>query len=168
MSVSDSIVIAADPMAVYREIADPSQMGRWSPENQGTRTPARGALSTGDEFVGRNRRGFARWSTSCTVTAADPGRRFAFRVHRIGLRRPLLAAPIATWEYTFEPTGDGATTVTETWHDDRRGWSDARAARFDRAVTRGKTFHEFQAGNIRRTLARLKSDLEQRDPRRTS
>ncbi|KNX39587.1 SRPBCC family protein [Luteipulveratus halotolerans] len=160
MRVSDSIEIAAEPAAIYREIADPSNMRRWSPENLGTRDDARGPLSVGDEFVGRNRRGPARWSTSCTVTAADPGERFAFRVHKIGVVRPLLKAPIATWEYTFEEVGPGRTKVTETWQDDRASWPDARAARFDKVVTGGRRFHEFQAGNIRRTLARLKSDLE--------
>ena len=160
MTVSDSIEIAADPMTIYREVADPAQMGRWSPENRGTVAPSRGALSVGDEFVGRNRRGPARWSTWCTVTAADPGERFAFRVHKIGLGRPLLSAPIATWEYTFAATGAGTTRVTETWYDDRSGWSDAWASRFDRFVTRGKHFHEFHVGNIRRTLERLKTDLE--------
>lgn len=160
LQVSDSIEIAAEPMTLYREIADPSRMGRWSPENLGTAEPGRGPLAVGDEFVGRNRRGPGRWSTACTVIAADPGERFAFRVHRIGLRTPLLRGAIATWTYTLEPAGEGRTRVTETWQDDRTGWSDAWAARFDKLVTRGRTFHEFQAGNIRRTLARLQADLE--------
>lgn len=160
MHVSDSIEIAAEALTIYREIADPSRMGRWSPENQGTAEPSRGPLTVGDEFVGRNRRGPGRWSTACTVIAAEPGERFAFRVHRIGLRRPLLRGGIATWTYTFAPAREGRTLVTETWQDDRAAWPDALAARFDRLVTRGSTFDRFQAGNIRRTLARLKADLE--------
>ncbi|MEH0109974.1 SRPBCC family protein [Tersicoccus sp. MR15.9] len=159
LRVSDSIDIDAPAAAIYREVADPAQMGRWSPENQGTRDASRGPLAVGDRFVGRNKRGAARWSTTCVVTAADPGQRFAFRVVRIGPVRPLISAPIATWEYTFEPTA-GGTRVTETWQDDRTRWPDALAARFDRLVTGGRLFHEFQAGNIRRTLARLKADLE--------
>lgn len=160
MHVSDSIEVAADPITIYNELADTSQMGRWSPENQGTDGPGRGPLSVRDEFVGRNRRGFARWTTACTVIAADPGEKFAFRVHRIGVRRPLFRGAIATWTYTFEPVGDGRTRVTETWQDDRTGWSDAWAARFDKLVTSGSTFDQFQAKNIKRTLARLKADLE--------
>lgn len=160
MQVSDSIEIDADPMMIYRQLADPSRMGRWSPENLGTAAPSRGPLTVGDEFVGRNRRGPGRWSTACTVIAAEPGERFAFRVDRIGLRRPLLRGAIATWSYTLEPVGAGRSRVTETWQDDRKGWSDAWAARFDRLVTRGSTFAQFQAGNIRRTLERLKADLE--------
>lgn len=159
LHVSDSIEIAATPAEVYRQVADPARMGRWSPENRGTREPSRGALTVGDSFTGRNKRGRVRWSTACTVTAADPGERFAFRVHAIGPVRPLLRASIATWEYTFAPSPAG-TRVTETWRDDRTGWTDAWAARFDRAVTGGRLFHEFQAGNIARTLNRLKHDLE--------
>lgn len=160
MHVSDSIEIDADPVTIYRQVADPSRMGRWSPENLGTAAPSRGPLTVGDEFVGRNRRGPGRWSTACTVIIAEPGMAFAFRVHRIGLCRPLLRGEIATWTYTFEPVGEGRTLVTETWQDDRTGWSDAWASRFDKLVTRGSTFAQFQAGNIRRTLARLKADFE--------
>jgi hypothetical protein len=48
----------------------------------------------------------------CTVTDAEPGRRFAFEV---------AAGPLAVarWEYRFEPAGS-ATRVVEVWTD-RRG-----------------------------------------------
>ena len=92
------------------------------------------------------------------MTAAEPGRRFAFDVRRIGVGRLLLPAAIASWEYAMEPTATG-TRVTETWTDNR-SWSDRVAARFDRVVTGGRLFHEFQARNIRRTLDRLKADLK--------
>lgn len=157
--VSDDVVVAADAEVVWSQVADPSQMGRWSPENRGASITSAGRPApVGTVFVGQNRRGRARWSTQCVVTASEPGRRFAFDVRRIGVGRLLAPAAIASWEYTFVPTADG-TRVTETWRDNRR-WSDARAARFDRVVTGGKLFHEFQARNIRRTLDRLKADLE--------
>lgn len=160
MSVSDSVVVRAEAAAIYAQVADPSQMGRWSPENTGATTHAVGSpLSVGDVFVGTNRRGRARWQTRCQVTAAEPGKHFAFRVFQIGLRRPLLKAPIATWDYAFEPVQDG-TRVTETWHDDRRGWPDPVAAAFDKIVTGGRLFSDFQRRNISRTLASLKADLE--------
>ena len=162
MTVSGSVEIAADPQTVYAEIADPDRMRRWSPENVGTGDPARGVLSAGDEFVGHNRRGPARWSTRCTVIAAEPGKRFAFRVHRYGFGRVLVPVSVATWSYTFEEVAPGRTRVTETWQDDRTRWPDPLAARFDRLVTRGRTFDVYQAGNIRRTLDRLREDLESR------
>ncbi|MEU5136367.1 SRPBCC family protein [Streptomyces californicus] len=164
MSVADSIVIEATPAEVYAQLSDPTAMGRWSPENLGAtvRGDRHGAY-VGMVFEGRNKRGAVRWTTRCTVTAADPGRRFAFRVHAIGLRRPLLPGPIATWEYRFEPEA-GGTRVTETWTDDRRRWPDAVANAFDRVATGGKTFAQFQVGNIRTTLKRLKEALETATP----
>lgn len=162
MTVSDSVEIAVDPQTVYAEVADVDRMSRWSPENLGTGDASRGPLAEGDTFVGHNRRGPGRWSTGCTVIAAEPGERFAFRVHRYGFGRVLVPASVATWAYTFEEVAPGRTRVTETWQDDRTRWPDALAARFDRFVTRGRTFDEYQAGNIRRTLDRLREDLESR------
>ena len=164
MQVEDSIDIAVDPLTLYDQVADPSQMGRWSPENTGAEVPAPGEPATvGTTFVGTNRRGRARWVTRCTVTAADPGRRFAFDVEAIGPRTPLLRAPIASWSYDFEPI-DGGTCVTETWTDRRTRWPDPVAAVFDKIVTGGRLFSDFQRRNIARTLARLKSDLEGTTP----
>jgi hypothetical protein len=100
------------------------------------------------------------------VTAAEPGRRFAFDVRKIGPRKPLIPGRIASWEYTFEPTEHG-TRVTETWLDHRAGWPDWVAAAFDKTATGGRLFSDFQRRNIRRTLAAMKADLEsQVDPKR--
>ncbi|MEU1216396.1 SRPBCC family protein [Streptomyces sp. NPDC005791] len=163
MSVSDSVLIRVTPSAVYERISDPTAMGRWSPENQGAKILGkRRAAHVGMVFEGRNKRGSFHWTTRCTVTAADPGVRFAFRVHAIGIRRPRLPGAIALWEYRLEAV-NGATRVTETWTDNRRAWPDFLANAFDRVATRGRTFAEFQRGNIRTTLERLKSALEQGD-----
>ncbi|MGW7521069.1 SRPBCC family protein [Streptomyces sp. NPDC054796] len=177
-SVSGSVVIAAEASAIYDQVSDPRRMGEWSPENLGaTLRDAGGSadtsgvsggdggavVRTGTVFDGRNKRGAFRWTTRCTVTAAEPGTRFAFRVHAIGLRRPRLPGPIATWEYRFEPA-EGGTRVTETWTDDRRRWPDALANAFDRVATRGHTFADFQRGNIRRTLDNLKAAMERTGP----
>lgn len=160
MSVSDSIVVHTAPLEVYARLSDPTAMGRWSPENLGARVLGeRREAYVGMVFDGRNRRGPVSWTTRCTVTAADPGLRFAFRVHAIGARRPLLRGPIATWEYGFEAV-EGGTRVTETWTDDRRAWPDVVANAFDRVATRGHTFAVFQRRNIRTTLERLKAALE--------
>lgn len=159
MTVSASVVIGVDPDVVYAQVSDPTQTGRWSPENLGARLDdPSGPGGVGSTFVGRNRRGRARWSTRCRVTAADPGRRFAFQVEAIGLRTPRLKTPIATWEYDLEPVADG-TRVTETWTDGRAKWPDGVAKVFDRIATRS-TFAEFNTANIRKTLANLKSTLE--------
>lgn len=161
MTVSHSVVIAADPATVFASVGDPTQTGRWSPENLGAsvRNGASGALPVDTVFVGHNRRRWMRWSTRCRVIAAEPGRTFAFRVEAIGLRTPRLQAPIATWRYDLEAV-DGGTRVTETWTDDRTAWSDRRARVFDKLATGGDTFADFNSANIRTTLDRLKQTLE--------
>ncbi len=156
-TVSDSVVVAAPPAAVYAVVSDPTRTGEWSPENRGARTTTAGPLAVGDLFTGRNERFGARWTTECVVTAADPDRRFAFRVHSIGLRTPRLRSRIASWEHTLEPT-DGGTRVTQTWTDDRR-WPDAVAAVVDRVLTRG-TFADHQRRNLSLSLRGLQQLLE--------
>jgi len=157
MSVSDSIVVALDPAAVYAQVGDPARMGRWSPENLGATVPD-GDVVVGTVFEGHNKRGPVRWTTRCVVTAAEPGVRFAFRVEAMALGRFFLRTPIATWEYSFEAV-DGGTRVTETWYDDRR-WPEFLADLFDRIATRGSVFADFQRRNIATTLANLKAVLE--------
>ena len=106
--------IAAAPDVVYGMVSDVTRMGTWSPETEscrwldGATAPAQGA-----RFRGTNRRGPLLWQTTCTVTAADPGRRFAFDV-AFGPWR------IATWAYDFAPV-DGGCLVTESWSDRRPG-----------------------------------------------
>jgi uncharacterized protein YndB with AHSA1/START domain len=158
MSVSQSVVIAAPPQVVYAAVSDPTQTGRWSPENSGASLDVPGALDVGSTFVGRNHRRSFRWVTRCRVVAAVPGEHFAFRVEAIGVRKPRLAATIATWEYRLA-TAEGGTEVTETWHDGRRGWPDAVAAVFDKVATHS-TFHQYNTANMRTTLDNLKATLE--------
>ncbi|MEU3741729.1 MULTISPECIES: SRPBCC family protein [unclassified Streptomyces] len=159
-TVSRSILVQAPPQSVYEQVSQPALMGRWSPENLGATVPGGDVpASVGLVFEGHNKRGPFRWTTRCTVTKAEPGRRFAFRVHAIGVKRPRLRAPIASWEYRFEDS-DGATKVTETWTDDRRSWPTFVANVFDRLATGGRTFAVFQVGNIDRTLKNLKREFE--------
>ncbi|GGX43578.1 SRPBCC family protein [Streptomyces chryseus] len=159
-SVSDSVIIEASPSLVYQHVCNPALMGRWSPENLGaTLSAQQGPAHVGMVFDGHNKRGALRWTTRCTVTAAEQDELFRFRVHAIGLKQPRLRGPIATWEYRFEPTPEG-TKVTETWTDDRRSWPDSVANLFDKAATRGSTFADFQRTNIRITLRNLKAALE--------
>lgn len=160
MTVQDSIVVDADPMTIYRLVADPSQMPRWSPENVAGDVPEPGSPATvGTVFVGSNKRGRARWQTRCRVTASDPGERFTFDVFQFGLGTPIVSVRIATWDYAFEAV-DGGTRVTETWTDGRRRWPDVLANTVDKFATGGRTFAEFQRRNIAKTLANLKADLE--------
>lgn len=160
MSVSDSIIVNARAAALYEQVSDPTRMGTWSPENRGaTVHDQRDGAYVGMVFDGRNKRGRARWTTRCTVSKADPGSLFEFHVHTIGLKTPRIKGRIATWQYRFEEMPEG-TKVTETWTDGRRTWPDVVANTFDKLATGGKTFADFQRGNIRKTLSNLKKSVE--------
>lgn len=103
----------ATPEEAWRLIADITRMGEWSPETTsavwGRRTPG---PSLGARFTGTNEFGSKTWRSTCTVTACEPGRRFAFDVS-VG------PFSVARWAYHFEQTEDGC-LVTELW-EDRRG-----------------------------------------------
>ncbi len=105
LQISVSTVIAASAEHIYDLVADVTQMHRFSPENTAA-TWLNGATgpTVGAKFKGTNRLGKATWSTKPTVTAADRGSRFSFKV-------PGKAG--AEWTYTFESV-DGGTRVTES------------------------------------------------------
>ncbi|WP_242653898.1 SRPBCC family protein [Klenkia soli] len=160
--MTDSILVAAAPAAVYAVVSDPTRTPEFSPENRGARTGSTGSLPVGAVFTGDNeRRGF-RWITECVVTAADPGARFAFRVRAIGGARRRLRTGIASWEHRLEPVtlpdGTAGTRVTQTWTDERR-MPDPVATVFDAVATRGP-FADFQRRNLATSLHRLKTLLE--------
>ena len=160
LEVAGSIVIDVEPNVAYDAVSDIRQMGRWSPENLGGTVEGDfDQAYVGMRFVGDNKRGPVRWQTACVVTVAEPGRRFAFDVQRYGFGRFMVPVKIATWAYDFEPA-EGGTRVTETWTDGRTRWPDFTTRIFDPIATRKPSFAEFQKGNIRRTLANLKTELE--------
>lgn len=109
--------ITAPPSRLYDMVSDVTRMGSWSPETTSCRwVGGETEPVVGAHFVGANQHGWRRWHTSCTVVAADPGRRFGFDVTAIGF-------PISHWEYRFEPDGQGC-RVVETWVDRRPWWMD--------------------------------------------
>ena len=128
-----SIEIAASPEAVWGLVADVTRMGQWSPHTvraqwvegsgaegsgaevsgvQGSGVERRGAdgPAVGRRFRGTNRLPIVRqWTSIATVTACEPGRRFAFAVGRDA------ADPNTVWSYDFEPVSGERTRVTERW-----------------------------------------------------
>ena len=107
--------IAAAPGVLYDLVSDVTRMGEWSPETASCRWVGDvTSAGVGARFRGTNRRGPLLWTTTCTVTAADPGRRFAFAVSWAGV-------PISDWAYTFAPDGTGC-EVVEAWRDRRLGF----------------------------------------------
>ncbi len=110
IDLSEFRIVPAAPATVYDLISDITQMSRFSPETVSTSwLDGASAAAVGARFSGVNTIGKLRWTTKPTVTAAEPGRRFAFRV-------PSGAA--ATWTYTFEPV-EGGTLVTESVRSER-------------------------------------------------
>jgi uncharacterized protein YndB with AHSA1/START domain len=104
-------MMAGDPQKVYELIADVTRMGEWSPESAGAEWLTGEPGTVGSTFRGDNRRPWMKWSTLCTVIAAEPGKRFAFAVKARGL-------PVSTWEYEITPRADGC-QVTERTFDQR-------------------------------------------------
>jgi uncharacterized protein YndB with AHSA1/START domain len=151
-AVEVTTTIAAPPQTVYALIADLTRMGEWSPETTGV-TWLGGATEPrlGARFRGANRNGLRRWSTICTVVAAEPGRELAWE-------SSLFGRPVALWRYTFEPDGNGGTKVTETSEDQRRAVFRALGG-VASGVSDRKTHN---AESMRVTLERLKGAAESR------
>ncbi|MET9553689.1 SRPBCC family protein [Streptomyces sp. NPDC006645] len=152
--VSETIEIAVPPRVVYDTVTDVAEMGRWSPECTGGEVKDRGTareLRVGTRFTGHNVSAKARpWSTSCSVTVADPGERFTFLARAVGLR-------IAIWSYRFEPLDSGkGTKVTETWTDQRGRLMHFIGPRVSGVHDRAT----HNRGTMKVTLQRLKEALE--------
>jgi uncharacterized protein YndB with AHSA1/START domain len=112
--VAVTVEVAAPPERVWALVSDVTRMGEWSPETTACDWVGDAdGPEVGARFRGRNQIGWRRWSTTCTVTAADPGRRFAFRVASVG------GLPVADWSFEMAPT-EGGCRVTESCTD-RRG-----------------------------------------------
>lgn len=106
-----TVHFAAPPAEVWDLVSDVTRIGEFSPETfearwlDGASEPQAGARFRG--HVRRNGRGPVYWTT-CTVTASEPGREFAFAVNGPG------EVVVNTWRYQLTPDGDG-TDVTESF-----------------------------------------------------
>lgn len=152
--MSDAEVIEtvnAPASAVYQLVSDLPRMGEFSPENTGGQwLDGASGPAVGARFRGTNRMGWRRWSTTVTVTAADPGARFAFDVSS----GPV---PVATWEYELTESG-GSTQITERFTDRRPGWMKLLAG----PLTGVSDRQSHNRDGMRRTLAAVKAAAESR------
>lgn len=129
-------------------VTDITSMGRWSPSNTGgkwilgARGPAEGA-----RFLGFNKRGPARWVTTCKVIECEPNRRFAFQVAQNKMQ----------WGWRLQPDADGGTLLTQWRH--RAGQPAAVVNLFARLLFRGKLDAEMVQG-MQATLAAVKAAAE--------
>jgi hypothetical protein len=149
-SAAAEVTINADAETVYQLITDLPTLASLAEEAQAMEWRTGDAARPGAVFKGHNRNGMHRWSTTCTVTDAEPGRTFAFDVRYLGL-------PIARWRYDIAATEGGCRVTERTW-DRRPGW-------FAKTAWVGTGVKDRDAANsehIKATLQRLKEHAESR------
>jgi hypothetical protein len=145
-----TVTIEADPQAVYALITDLSTLSELAEETASMKWRKGNAAAPGAVFKGTNRNGFRRWTTTCTVTDADPGSAFAFDVDYLGI-------PVAHWRYEIS-RADGGCRVTERMWDRRPGWF-VKPGGLATGVTDRLTAN---TEHIKLTLQRLKEQAETR------
>lgn len=154
-SASARTAIAAPANDVYALVSDLPGFSRLAAEfERGSWLDGATEAAVGVRFRGHNRRGLSRWSTTVTVTAADPGKCFAFDVELRGL-------PIASWRYDIVTTGATGCLVEESTWDRRPGWMVPIGNLL--VGIRSRTAHNQR--NIEHTLRQLKQAAERPDRR---
>ncbi len=130
LAVSVTATIAAPADVVYDLISDVTRMPEFSPENiRGEWLAGATGPAVGARFKGTNKLGSTTWSTKPVVTAAEPGRVFAFQVP---------GGSGALWTYELAER-DGVTVVTESMVQQKPSsamirWFQRRAGVTDRAA----------------------------------
>ena len=124
--------VAATPDAVYDLITDLSTLAQLAEETEAMRWVSGDRARPGAVFKGDNRNGRHTWTTTCTVTDAQPGRAFAWDVR--------------------------GSRVTECMWDNRPWW----LRRFGVVLTGTPDRAASNADHMRVTLQRLKAHAESR------
>lgn len=151
-TAQSSIEIAASPELVYELVSDVPNLPNWAAEtDRCTWLGEADRAVVGAKFRGRNKHNRRVWATTCTVTAADPGRRFAFKVQVAGV-------PSALWRYDIEPTADGCRVTEST----RRVSPRPAALLVNRLLLGISDRDSHNQRNIEHTLAKLKEHAEAR------
>jgi len=141
--------IAAKPETVWGLVADLTQMGKWSPENEGVEW-LKGASgpAVGVTFKGANRHGSKTWTTHGRIIEAEPNKSLAFLVN-VGPFK------VAEWRYELAASPTGC-VVTETTTD-RRG---AVAKYLGKLATGIDDRDAHNRATMEQTLERLKAAAE--------
>jgi uncharacterized protein YndB with AHSA1/START domain len=145
--------IAAPPDKVWELVADLTQMGKWSPENEGVEW-LRGASrpAVGVTFKGSNRHGSRTWTTHGRITEATTDKALAFLVNFGPFK-------VAEWRYELEPITTGCRVTESTL--DRRG---AVAKLLGKLATGVEDRDAHNRTTMEATLARLKAAAESTTP----
>jgi uncharacterized protein YndB with AHSA1/START domain len=145
------IHINASPDVVWSLLADVERMGEWSPECYRVRWLENACFppKPGDRFKGTNRWGLLRWSMTCRIEVAEPGRELTWSTVRGNTE-------IVRWRYRLEPVS-GGTDVVESFEAVR--WPlDVRF--FEDVVMRNRD--RVREAAMRTTLERIKAVSEGR------
>jgi Polyketide cyclase / dehydrase and lipid transport len=143
--------IEARPQRVWGLIADPTSMDDLTAEctamewASGSTGPAVGA-----RFRGKNRSGWRRWTTTCTIVSYEPGAEIAWDV----AYGPLA---VARWGYRLEPGDTDETTVLHERFEDHRGGLMRAVGPLVRGTRDAETLNR---GHMRTTLERIKDKAE--------
>jgi hypothetical protein len=145
------VTVAAPPAQVYALVADVTRMPEFSPEVVRCSWLDGAGPTVGARFVAVNRAASGRtWRNRPVVTAADPGREFAFT------RTEPLAGSIV-WRFRFEAV-HGGTRVVESYEVrrpvSRLGWLVIER------VFRGGDRQQALRSGMRTTLERLRLTAE--------
>jgi len=145
---SADITISASPETVYRLITDLPTMAELAEETTEMVWHKGDAVRPGAVFKGSNRNGNHTWTTTCTITDAEPGRVFGFDVR-------YAVIPVAHWRYEIVDTADGARVTESTW-DQRPSWFKKIAGLSTGVSDRVSA----NSAHIEATLKRLKARAE--------
>ena len=143
--ISATVVVDAEPEAVWEVLSDPVRMPEFSPELR--KVFVIGGPGVGTRIIGINRRKAVIWPTTSRVVRWEPGRAVAWKTRESG----------ATWVYELEASGAG-TTVTGRRVLPRFTLGTTLMA----PVIGGAAGHDAElAGGIRTTLERIRAAVEQ-------
>ena len=141
--------IRASAEEIWLLLANLERMGEWSPECyrvtwlDGATSPAK----PGARFKGWNRWGPVRWSMTCEMQSAEPGREICWTTIQRGQE-------LVRWRYEFAADGD-ETVVTETFEVH---WLPPMARVFEDVLMVNRDRDRERAMQV--TLERIKATVE--------
>jgi uncharacterized protein YndB with AHSA1/START domain len=108
-SGSVEVTTTASPDQVWKVLADVTATGDWSHETRGAVwLEAADEAVPGARFKGLNGKGGMKWTRTCEVVEAEPGRVLSWRTVPTGLYRDS-----TRWTYELEPVAEGGTRIVQ-------------------------------------------------------
>lgn len=147
-TLENSIHIAAAPEDVYALVSDVTRTGEWSPQCRRVEWES-DDRGVGARFTGHNSKPGRDWTTHSSVTVAEEGREFAWRLDGAGVE----------WGYRLTPMG-GGTLLTEYTNFPLSAEQFFQAKFGETAEAEMKTRLSDAVEGIEKTLQTIKSVME--------